>query len=254
MTEVPARLSIVTLGVRNMGVLRSFYRELGWPELPIGDASWTGFLLGGVLLALFPLPDLTAEAVRPAVKDRLDGRASRWPARSVLERRLTPPLRPPWRQAGLQWPTPLTGRGAGARRSWLIPRAIAGRSPGRHGLPSTRAARCCLGAEPGLSQAFHTGARLASPHVETESFVAVGEVLVASGAKPSWGHLRRRSAWPACRHWPSTADLRDTPVYRSSRLCRCWLEVVCGAHSAGPSRPPASLTRNHTRPRSTTGS
>jgi uncharacterized protein len=55
-------LSIVTLGVRNMGVLRSCYRSLGWRELPIGDDSWTGFLLGGVLLALFPLPDLTGEA------------------------------------------------------------------------------------------------------------------------------------------------------------------------------------------------
>jgi len=45
-----------------MGVLRSCYRSLGWRELPIGDDSWTGFLLGGVLLALFPLPDLTGEA------------------------------------------------------------------------------------------------------------------------------------------------------------------------------------------------
>ena len=62
MTEVPARLSIVTLGARNMGVLRSFYRALGWPELSSGDYAWTGFLLGGILLALFPLPDLTAEA------------------------------------------------------------------------------------------------------------------------------------------------------------------------------------------------
>jgi uncharacterized protein len=62
MTEIPARLSIVTLGVRDMDVLRSFYRRLGWPELPIGDNSWTGFLLGGVLLSLFPLSDLTAEA------------------------------------------------------------------------------------------------------------------------------------------------------------------------------------------------
>lgn len=62
MTEVPARLSIVTLGVRDMGVLRSFYRSLGWQELSIGDDTWTGFLLGGVVLALFPLPDLTAEA------------------------------------------------------------------------------------------------------------------------------------------------------------------------------------------------
>jgi hypothetical protein len=62
MTEVPARLSIVTLGARNMGVLRSFYRALGWQELPSGDDAWTGFLLGGVLLALFPLSDLSAEA------------------------------------------------------------------------------------------------------------------------------------------------------------------------------------------------
>jgi uncharacterized protein len=43
-------------------VLRSFYRALGWPELPDGDDTWTGFLLGGVLLALFPVDDLTAEA------------------------------------------------------------------------------------------------------------------------------------------------------------------------------------------------
>ena len=45
-----------------MRVLRSFYRELGWPELTSGDDTWTGFLLGGVLLALFPVRDLTAEA------------------------------------------------------------------------------------------------------------------------------------------------------------------------------------------------
>ena len=62
MTDLPARLSIVTLGARDMGVLRSFYRTLGWPELPGGDDTWTGFLLGGVLLALFPIGDLTSEA------------------------------------------------------------------------------------------------------------------------------------------------------------------------------------------------
>jgi len=67
MTEIPARLSIVTLGVREMDVLRSFYRNLGWPELPNGDNSWTGFHLGGVLLALFPMSDLTAEAAPDAI-------------------------------------------------------------------------------------------------------------------------------------------------------------------------------------------
>jgi catechol 2,3-dioxygenase-like lactoylglutathione lyase family enzyme len=62
MTVLPARLSIVTLGARDMGTLRQFYRTLGWTELPDGDDTWTGFLLGGVLLALFPMDDLTAEA------------------------------------------------------------------------------------------------------------------------------------------------------------------------------------------------
>jgi catechol 2,3-dioxygenase-like lactoylglutathione lyase family enzyme len=62
MTAIPARLSIVTLGARDIGGLRSFYRALGWQELPGGDNTWTGFLLGGVLLALFPMRDLTAEA------------------------------------------------------------------------------------------------------------------------------------------------------------------------------------------------
>src|SRR3982751_6354424 len=62
MTVLPARLSIVTLGARDMSTLRQFYRRFGWPELPDGDDTWTGFLLGGVLLALFPQRDLTAEA------------------------------------------------------------------------------------------------------------------------------------------------------------------------------------------------
>ena len=62
MTELPARLSIVTLGARDIGMLRSFYRSLGWREVASSDESWTGYLLGGVLLALFPIGDLTAEA------------------------------------------------------------------------------------------------------------------------------------------------------------------------------------------------
>jgi uncharacterized protein len=62
MTDILARLSVVTLGARDMGVLRSFYRGLGWPELASGDDTWTGFLLGGVMLALFPIRDLTSEA------------------------------------------------------------------------------------------------------------------------------------------------------------------------------------------------
>src|SRR5213079_2089776 len=36
--------------------------------LPSGDDTWTGFLLGGVLLALFPIRDLTSEAA-PGIAD-----------------------------------------------------------------------------------------------------------------------------------------------------------------------------------------
>jgi catechol 2,3-dioxygenase-like lactoylglutathione lyase family enzyme len=59
---LPPRLSAVTLGARDMRVLRRFYQGLGWPELPGGSDEWSGFLLGGVLLTLFPLAALAAEA------------------------------------------------------------------------------------------------------------------------------------------------------------------------------------------------
>ncbi len=62
MSTLPARLSIITLGARDMGVLRSFYRGLGWPELSSADETYSGFQVGGVLLALFPIQDLTDEA------------------------------------------------------------------------------------------------------------------------------------------------------------------------------------------------
>ncbi|KAB1947203.1 glyoxalase [Micromonospora sp. ALFpr18c] len=72
MAVIPARLSVVTVGARDMGLLRSFYRSLGWPELPSADDGWSAFLLGGVLLALYPLPELAAEAA-PGVSDPAGG-------------------------------------------------------------------------------------------------------------------------------------------------------------------------------------
>ncbi|WP_250037573.1 VOC family protein [Paractinoplanes maris] len=63
MAGIPARLTVVTLGARDVGALRIFYRSLAWPELPGGDDTWSGFLLGGVLLALYPVDELAAEAV-----------------------------------------------------------------------------------------------------------------------------------------------------------------------------------------------
>ncbi len=59
---LPPRLSVVTLAVRDMRVLHRFYQGLGWPELPGGSEEWSGFLPGGVLLALYLLAALVAEA------------------------------------------------------------------------------------------------------------------------------------------------------------------------------------------------
>lgn len=62
MTDMPARLSVVTLGVRDLPQLRQFYGGLGWREIPASDDSWVGFLLGGVLLTLYSLQGLADEA------------------------------------------------------------------------------------------------------------------------------------------------------------------------------------------------
>ncbi len=62
MTTIPARLTVVTLGARDIKAMRSFYRALGWPENRASDDDFAAFHLGGVLLALFPLDQLAAEA------------------------------------------------------------------------------------------------------------------------------------------------------------------------------------------------
>ena len=62
MAQVPSRLTVVTLGAHDMAGLRRFYRGLGWRELPESNDEWTGFLLGGALLSLYPIELLAAEA------------------------------------------------------------------------------------------------------------------------------------------------------------------------------------------------
>ncbi|WP_406402936.1 LuxR C-terminal-related transcriptional regulator [Streptomyces uncialis] len=62
MNKLPPRLSVITLGAWNMPRLRGFYRRLGWTELPPGADGPSGFLLGGVLLALRPMAEVTSGA------------------------------------------------------------------------------------------------------------------------------------------------------------------------------------------------
>ena len=62
MSDLPARLTVVTIGARDLPRLRRFYAGLGWTQVAGSDDAGTGFLLGGVLLALYPLDGLAAEA------------------------------------------------------------------------------------------------------------------------------------------------------------------------------------------------
>lgn len=57
---VPARLNVVTLGVRDLSRLRDFYAALGW-EVAIEAEDFCAFRLGGVLLGLFPWDKLAAD-------------------------------------------------------------------------------------------------------------------------------------------------------------------------------------------------
>jgi uncharacterized protein len=52
---------VVTLGAHDLPALRRFYGRLRWAELEGSDDNWAAYLLGGVVLALFPESDLDAE-------------------------------------------------------------------------------------------------------------------------------------------------------------------------------------------------
>lgn len=59
---VPARISLVTLGVADLPKLTAFYSALGWPQvLPAAD-DVSFFRTAGALLALYGAADLAADA------------------------------------------------------------------------------------------------------------------------------------------------------------------------------------------------
>ncbi|CAN5790671.1 VOC family protein [soil metagenome] len=69
---IPARLSIVTLGVEDLALMRGFYRSLGWPEQSTASDQHAMFLTGGGVLALYPL-DLLAEDANTDPPKTFDG-------------------------------------------------------------------------------------------------------------------------------------------------------------------------------------
>ena len=70
---LPARLTLITLGTRDHA-RREFYLGLGWPVGVDIEGDLTSFLLGGVVLALWPLELLLAEAA-PGAPGPARGRA-----------------------------------------------------------------------------------------------------------------------------------------------------------------------------------
>ena len=60
--HVPARLSIVTAGARDLQRLRAFYRRLGWQESEIGGDDFVVFRTAGGVFALYPRDELVKDA------------------------------------------------------------------------------------------------------------------------------------------------------------------------------------------------
>ena len=56
------RLSLVTLGVRDLAASRAFYKRLGWTESSAGNAEVAFFQCGGLVFALWGRDALASDA------------------------------------------------------------------------------------------------------------------------------------------------------------------------------------------------
>ena len=65
MTLIPARVSFMTLAVRDMARMTTFYRQFGWPESKFSDESFVAFQTGGAILGLFPAKNYESEFGAP---------------------------------------------------------------------------------------------------------------------------------------------------------------------------------------------
>jgi catechol 2,3-dioxygenase-like lactoylglutathione lyase family enzyme len=77
---VPAHISLVTLGVADVGRSRTFYRALGW-EAGLDTDDFAVFRTAGSLLALYPVAELTRDVGDPAPED---GTLAGLPRRTTL--------------------------------------------------------------------------------------------------------------------------------------------------------------------------
>jgi catechol 2,3-dioxygenase-like lactoylglutathione lyase family enzyme len=63
--RIPARMSFVTLAVRDMPAMTRFYRQFGWPESKFSDESFVAFQTTGAVLGLFPAKNYEEEFGAP---------------------------------------------------------------------------------------------------------------------------------------------------------------------------------------------
>ncbi|WP_344622006.1 VOC family protein [Kitasatospora arboriphila] len=66
-TDFPARISIVTLGVTDLGRSTAFYEALGWRRSAASSPEIVWFRTADSVLGLFPADELAADAGVPAV-------------------------------------------------------------------------------------------------------------------------------------------------------------------------------------------
>lgn len=59
---VPERVSLITIGARNLPELRKFYQRLGWRETEFSSDNYSVFRTAGVLLSLLPMGELAKDA------------------------------------------------------------------------------------------------------------------------------------------------------------------------------------------------
>jgi len=71
--RIPARLSFVTLAVRDMAAMTRFYRQFGWHESKFSDESFVGFQTSGAVLGLFAATNYEAEFGAPPAAGAFKG-------------------------------------------------------------------------------------------------------------------------------------------------------------------------------------
>jgi catechol 2,3-dioxygenase-like lactoylglutathione lyase family enzyme len=124
--KVPARLNVVTFGVRDLPAVRSFYEALGWRSRSVGD-EFARFEIGGAVLALYSLDALAEEANMPPQRAQRGLPASPAPSLFRMKRWLTRSSSWCVKRAVASLPSRSHGNGVGARATSPIQKAMSGR-------------------------------------------------------------------------------------------------------------------------------